>query len=186
VGSAHERPIAEAGVDRTAFYGSRPYAHLRSEFEQCLEELRHADERPDPRDAQVARLKDEITRLKEQAAQSDATISDLAGFRGQALARLAAQHDEITRLRQEVRLAADLRRVPAPAPSAKEQNPVMTSATPRNPASLGSLPPPSALAPRRIGGVRSGPSLLLSAVWVEAEGVLLPEYPSTLRFAVLC
>jgi hypothetical protein len=24
----------EAGVDRTAFYGSRPYAHLRIEFEQ--------------------------------------------------------------------------------------------------------------------------------------------------------
>ena len=27
----------EAGVDRTAFYGSRPYAHLRTEFEQRLE-----------------------------------------------------------------------------------------------------------------------------------------------------
>ena len=72
----------EAGVDRTAFYGSRPYAHLRTEFEQRLKELRDAGERPDPRDAQVARLKDEITRLKERLAQSDATISELAGFRG--------------------------------------------------------------------------------------------------------
>jgi hypothetical protein len=36
----------EAGVDRTAFYGSRPYAHLRTEFEQRLEELRSAGERP--------------------------------------------------------------------------------------------------------------------------------------------
>jgi len=29
----------EAGVDRTAFYGSRPYARLRAEFEQRLQEL---------------------------------------------------------------------------------------------------------------------------------------------------
>jgi DNA repair exonuclease SbcCD ATPase subunit len=110
----------EAGVDRTAFYGSRPYAHLRTEFEQRLEELRQAGERPDPRDAQVARLKDEITRLKERLARSDATISELAGFHDQALARLAAQHDEITRLRQEIRLATGIRRLPVPSP--EEQN----------------------------------------------------------------
>ena len=106
----------EAGVDRTAFYGSRPYAHLRTEFEQRLEQLRNAGERPDPRDAQVARLKDESARLRERLAQADATISELAGFRGQALARLAAQHHEITRLRQEARLAAGIRRLPAPYP----------------------------------------------------------------------
>ena len=110
----------EAGVDRTAFYGSRPYARLRTEFEQRLKELLDAGERPDPRDAQAARLKDEITRLKERLAHSDATISELAGFRDQALSRLAAQHDEITRLRQEVQLAARIRRLPVPAPSPKE------------------------------------------------------------------
>ena len=104
----------EAGVDRTAFYGSRPYAHLRAEFEQRLKQLRNAGEQPDPRDAQVARLKDEIARLKERLAQSGTTISELAGFRDQALARLAAQHDEITRLRQEIRLAAGIRRLPVP------------------------------------------------------------------------
>ncbi len=112
---------SEAGVDRTAFYGSRPYAHLRTEFEQRLEQLRNAGERPDPRDAQVARLKDESARLRERLAQADATISELAGFRGQALARLAAQHHEITRLRQEAHLAAPVRRLPVPA--VKEQNP---------------------------------------------------------------
>ena len=109
-----------AGVDRTAFYGSRPYAHLRAEFEQRLKELRDAGEQPDPRDAQVTRLKDEIARLKERLARSDSTISELADFRSQALARLAAQHDEITRLRQEVRLAAGVRRLPVP--SIQEQN----------------------------------------------------------------
>ena len=110
-----------AGVDRTAFDGTRPYAHLRTEFEQRLEQLRNAGERPDPRDAQVARLKDEIGRLKERLAQSEATTSELAGFRDQALARLAAQHHEITRLRQEAHLAAGVRRLPVPA--ATEQNP---------------------------------------------------------------
>jgi hypothetical protein len=110
-----------AGVDRTAFYGTRPYARLRTEFEQRLGQLLDAGERPDPRDAQAARLKDEITRLKERLAQSGATITELAGFRDQALARLAAQHHEITRLRQEVQLAARIRRLPAPAPSFKEQ-----------------------------------------------------------------
>ena len=110
----------QAGIDRTAFYGSRPYAHLRTEFEQRLEQLRNAGERPDPRDAQAARLKDEIARLKERLAQADATISELAGFRSQALARLAAQHHEITRLRQEAHRAAGIRRLLIPA--AKEQN----------------------------------------------------------------
>ena len=110
-----------AGVDRTAFYGSRPYAHLRAEFEHRLKELHDAGEQPDPRDAQVTRLKNAITQLKERLAQSDATISELTGFRDQALARIAAQHDEITRLRQKTRLAARIRRLPAPAPSPKEQ-----------------------------------------------------------------
>ena len=96
-----------AGVDRTAFYGSRPYAHLRTEFEKRLKELL---------DAEAARLKDEIARLKERLSESDATISELTGFRSQALDRLAAQHNEITRLRQEVRLAAGVRRLPAPLP----------------------------------------------------------------------
>lgn len=111
---------AAAGVDRTAFYGTRPYARLREEFEQQLSELLDADERPDPRDAQVTRLKDEIARLKERLARSDATVSELADFRDQALARLAAQHHEITRLRREVRLAAGVRRLPVPP--IQEQN----------------------------------------------------------------
>jgi phosphoglycerate-specific signal transduction histidine kinase len=101
-----------AGVDRTAFYGSRPYAHLRTEFEQRLSELLDAGERPDPRDAQVARLKDEVARLKERVVQADATITELAGFRDQALARLAAQHHEITRLRHEAHREASVRRLP--------------------------------------------------------------------------
>ena len=33
----------QAGVDRTAFYGGRPYAHLRIEFEQRLQQLQPTD-----------------------------------------------------------------------------------------------------------------------------------------------
>jgi hypothetical protein len=112
----------EAGIDRTAFYGSRPYAHLREEFEQRLQEIEQAGEQPDPRDAQVTRLKCEITQLKERLTQSASTIAELTSFRSQALARLAAQHDEITRLRNDVQRASSVRRLPAPVPSAKEQH----------------------------------------------------------------
>ncbi len=104
----------EAGVDRTAFYGSRPYAHLREEFERRLRTLGQASEQPDPRDAQITRLKDEATRLKERLSESAATISDLTAFRTQALARLAAQHDEITRLRREAGTRGNIRSLPQP------------------------------------------------------------------------
>jgi hypothetical protein len=103
----------EAGVDRTAFYGNRPYAHLREEFERRLRTLEQAGEQPDPRDAQINRLKDEATRLNERLAQAVATIIDLTAFRTQALARLAAQHDEITRLRQQSAATAQVRCLPA-------------------------------------------------------------------------
>jgi transposase-like protein len=122
-GKADVKTLArEAGIDRAAFYGSRPYTRLREEFDQRLRELDQAGEQPDPRDAQVTRLKDEIARLKERLAQSAATVTELTDFRGQALARLAAQHDEITRLRHDLQRAATIRRLPGPAgtPPVKE------------------------------------------------------------------
>ena len=116
----------EAGVDRTAFYGNRPYARLREEFERRLRALGQADEQPDPRDAQITRLKDEATRLKERLTQSAAAISDLIAFRTQALARLAAQHDEITRLRATLGSRSNIRSLPQPghadgAPAARAE-----------------------------------------------------------------
>jgi DNA-binding transcriptional MocR family regulator len=53
----------------------------------------------DPRDAQITRLKQEIQTLKGRVGKRDQTIEELTDFKTQALARLAAQHDEITRLR---------------------------------------------------------------------------------------
>jgi len=104
----------EAGIDRTAFYGNRPYAHLREEFERRLRTLEQAGGQPGPRDAQITRLKDEVTRLNERLAQSVATIVDLTAFRTQALARLAAQHDEIIRLRSTLGSRGNIRGLPQP------------------------------------------------------------------------
>lgn len=102
----------EANVDRTAFYGKRPYAHLRVEFEQRLSALQETGERPDPRDAQIARLKDEVTALKQRLAQSASSIDELTDFRTQAIDRLAAQHDEITHLRNLADAASQVPRLP--------------------------------------------------------------------------
>ncbi|BCJ51866.1 hypothetical protein Asp14428_33410 [Actinoplanes sp. NBRC 14428] len=89
-----------AGVDRTAFYGDRPYAHLRTEFEERLQQLHQTGQTPDPRTAQIPRLKAEIDHLKQRISQADQKTAELTDFRGQAVARLAAQHDEIVRLRE--------------------------------------------------------------------------------------
>jgi hypothetical protein len=100
---------------RHPFYGTRPYAHLRAEFEQRLHLLQQAGERPDPRDAQITRLKNETTQPQQRLTQAASTIDNLTDFRTQALARLAAQHDEITRLRRTADQASRVTRLPRPA-----------------------------------------------------------------------
>ena len=88
-----------AGVDRTAFYGTRPYAHLRAEFEHRHQQLQQAGETPDPKTAQIEYLKTQVEKLKNNLAHANSTIQELTDFRSQALARIAVQHDEILRLR---------------------------------------------------------------------------------------
>ena len=88
----------QTGVDRTAFYGTKPYAHLRAEFEQKLAARRQGGDHPDPRDAQITRLKAELAALKTRCAGQDQAITALQDQRTLALSRLAAQHDEIQRL----------------------------------------------------------------------------------------
>ncbi|MDJ0340178.1 hypothetical protein QMK19_05680 [Streptomyces sp. H10-C2] len=102
-----------AEVDRTAFYGTRPYAHLRIEFERRLQTLQDAGEIPDPREAQIARLKATNAKLQERLAQSEQTVDELTDFRTQALARLAAQHEEILQLRATADGTNQITRLPA-------------------------------------------------------------------------
>ncbi|MYV94249.1 hypothetical protein [Streptomyces sp. SID1034] len=105
---------SQAAVDRTAFYGTRPYAHLRVEFERRLNVMREAGEIPDPREAQISRLKAENTKLRERLAQSEQTVDGLTDFRTQALAQLAAQHEEIVRLREIAAGTTRVSHLPAP------------------------------------------------------------------------
>ncbi len=98
-----------AGIDRAAFYGTRPYTPLREEFEQRLRSIREAGQTPNPHQAQLAALKATITATTDRLARRDRTIAELTDFKNHALSQLAAQHEEITRLRAAVAGAGNLR-----------------------------------------------------------------------------
>ncbi|MGH9307703.1 MAG: hypothetical protein ACRD0I_12590 [Acidimicrobiales bacterium] len=102
----------EANVDRTAFYGTRPYAHLREQFEQRLQARRAAGDVLDARDTQIARLKQQIDILTERITSRDQQITDLTDAKAEALSRLAAQHDEITHLRRQADARSTVHRLP--------------------------------------------------------------------------
>jgi hypothetical protein len=70
---------------------------------------------PDPREAQISWLKAEAITLRERLARQDTTINELTDFKAQVLSRIAAQHDEITRLRHDIQRAATVRRLPVSA-----------------------------------------------------------------------
>jgi hypothetical protein len=87
-----------SGVSRAALY--RTYPHLKTEFEQRLAAMRASGTAPDPRDAQITRLKKDNDKLRQKLAGRDAALRGLEQFKALAISRLAAQHDEITRLRR--------------------------------------------------------------------------------------
>ena len=94
----------QAGISRAALY--RSYPHLKEEFERRLAALHGSGTAPDPRDARITQLKARNDELRQKLADRDAAIRDLEQFRTRALSRLAAQHDEISRLRRQATLAA--------------------------------------------------------------------------------
>jgi chromosome segregation ATPase len=75
------------------------YPYLKAEFEQQRDHARADGTQPDPRLAQIERLKAEVTRLRERLAATRAELDDAKIFRGQALSRIAAQHEELAELR---------------------------------------------------------------------------------------
>ncbi|RMB79406.1 hypothetical protein CTZ28_45765 [Streptomyces shenzhenensis] len=92
---------SEAGVPRTAFHAEKnrdgtarpgPYQHLAQEFERHLSALRGAGSVPDPRTAQIEKLKD---------------------FKRRALSQIAAQHLEIERLREQAAAVGNVGRLPS-------------------------------------------------------------------------
>lgn len=98
----------EAGVARTGFYPRTtsgravpgPYQHLAEEFHRRLRDLQASGHIPDPRDNQITRLTTDITDLRQRIKDRDTTIAELLAFKTRALSQLAAQYDEITRLRE--------------------------------------------------------------------------------------
>lgn len=106
-GKCDVKTLASAsGVTRAAFYST--YLHLKEEFERRRDQLREAGVVPDPRDAQIERLKQQVHQLKERLAATEQEMTELTAFRIQALSRLAAQHEEIVRLRAAVSGASNV------------------------------------------------------------------------------
>jgi chromosome segregation ATPase len=104
---------AEAGLSRAALYST--YTHLKDEFEQRRTRLRDAGTITDPRQSQIEKLKEKVATLRDRVTEREDTIAELTRFRATALSRLAAQHEEIERLRAHVADHSNvraLRRVP--------------------------------------------------------------------------
>ncbi|WP_189788198.1 hypothetical protein [Streptomyces capitiformicae] len=96
----------QAGVARTGFYPKKnrdgsprpgPYQHLTEEFERRLAELRETGVIPDRQTAQIERLKEQVSGLKERLAARDEQIGGLTDCRERALSQIAAQRMEIER-----------------------------------------------------------------------------------------
>jgi chromosome segregation ATPase len=71
---------------------------------------------PDPRLARIDRCKTEIIDLRSRLADQDRKISELKRFRDTAVSRLAAQHEEITALRNQLHTADHAKIRPLPRP----------------------------------------------------------------------
>ncbi|MEU0504963.1 hypothetical protein [Nocardia sp. NPDC005998] len=59
--------------------------------------MQQAGDIPDACAAQILRLEVDNRALSERPAKASGTIDEFTDFRAQAIARLAAQHEEITR-----------------------------------------------------------------------------------------
>ncbi|WP_328690081.1 hypothetical protein OHA74_13080 [Streptomyces phaeochromogenes] len=112
----------ESGVTRTGFYPKKnrdgttrpgPYQHLAEEFERHLVALQQAGEIVDPRTAQIERLKAQVAELKDRVAKRDEALAELTAFKTLAHSRIAAQHAEIERLREQTASLGNVRRLPS-------------------------------------------------------------------------
>ncbi|MCX4573539.1 hypothetical protein OHB41_10160 [Streptomyces sp. NBC_01571] len=115
---------ALAGVARTGFYPRRnrdnsprpgAYQHLAEEFERRVKQLQDAGEIVDPRTAQIERLRTRNAELRERLTRRDEKIAELTEFQTLAISRLAAQHEEIQRLRTQLAADGTVRSLHTPA-----------------------------------------------------------------------
>jgi chromosome segregation ATPase len=101
----------EAGISRAALY--RSYSHLKDEFERRLSHIRADGHQPDPRSAQILRLKDDNAQLRQRLNARDREIVELTAFKTTAISRIAAQHAEITALRAALATRSNVHALPA-------------------------------------------------------------------------
>jgi hypothetical protein len=115
---------AMAGVPRTGFSPKKDrhgvlkpgtYQHLAEEFERRREALLAAGVTVDPRAAQIDRLRQKVDVLHARVTDRDEQIADLTAFKTLAVSRLAAQHEEIERLRAMLKWPQGIRRLPREA-----------------------------------------------------------------------
>ncbi|MEV6029300.1 hypothetical protein [Streptomyces sp. NPDC052036] len=101
-----------AGVPRATLY--RTYPDLKAEFDRQRTAAQEAGQQPDPRLAQIERLKTEVATLRERLSRKNTELDALKEFQATALSRLAAQHDDTTTLRRQLDAtpAASVRTLP--------------------------------------------------------------------------
>jgi len=104
--------VVEAGVNRTAFYGTRPHADLRASSNAAYGPSSRLAISPTRATRRSPASRPRFTGLKNRVVESTSTINQLTEFQTQALARLAAQHDEIIRLRAAATSASRVSRLP--------------------------------------------------------------------------
>jgi hypothetical protein len=110
-GKCDVKTLATAsGITRAALYST--YLHLKEEFERRRDQVREAGVIADPREGQIERLKEQISHLKTRVVTQEELNAELTAFRIQAVSRLVAQHEEITRLRAALASGGALRSLP--------------------------------------------------------------------------
>ena len=72
-----------------------------------------AGEIVDPRAAQIERLKAQVAELKDRVTKRDEALAELTAFKTLAVSRIAAQHAEIERLREQAAALGNVRHLPA-------------------------------------------------------------------------
>jgi chromosome segregation ATPase len=100
-GKCDVKTLATAsGITRAALYST--YLHLKEEFERRRDQLRDTGVIADPREGQIKRLKEQVGQLKKRLSTQEQQNAELTAFRVQVVSQLAAQHEEIIRLRAAV------------------------------------------------------------------------------------
>jgi hypothetical protein len=103
---------AEAGIARSSLYTT--YTHLKDEFEHRRQCLAAAGTVVDRRQERIVRLKTEVDKLRQRLATHRSDIAELTALRTRAISQIAAQHEEILRLRAQIASSANVRALRPP------------------------------------------------------------------------